>query len=111
MEKQKQTVGNYMNTLTEDAQAVMEATSEMVGEKVGKARKRLGAAMERSKEVYSQVRDKALDGARVTDRAVRENPYQAMAIALGAGVIVGFLVTRQGSRNSDSSPAADPRRQ
>ena len=36
MDKQKQTVGNYMNTLTEDAQAVMAATSDVAGEKWAK---------------------------------------------------------------------------
>jgi ElaB/YqjD/DUF883 family membrane-anchored ribosome-binding protein len=95
MDKQKQTVGNYMNTLTEDAQAVMEATSETAGEKVGKARKRLGAAMERGKEVYGQVRDNALDGVKATDQAVRERPYRAIAIAFGVGALIGFLTRRR----------------
>ena len=101
MEKQKQTVSDYMGTLTEDAQALMEATSEMAGEKVGKARKRLGAAMERGKEVYGQVRYNALDGAKATDQAVRERPYHAIGIALGVGALIGFLAARRRDNDRD----------
>ena len=101
MEKQKQTVSDYMGTLTDDAHAAMAATSNLAGEKVGKARERLGAAMERGKEVYGQVRDKAVDRAKSADQAVRENPYRAMAVALAVGAIVGFLATRRCARNSD----------
>jgi len=101
MEKQKQTVSDYMGTLTEDAQALMEATSEMAGEKVGKARKRLGAAMERGKEVYGQVRDNALDGAKATDQAVRDHPYQVLGIALGIGALIGFLAARRRDNDRD----------
>jgi ElaB/YqjD/DUF883 family membrane-anchored ribosome-binding protein len=98
MEKQKQTVSNYMGRLTDDAQAVMAATSDMAGEKVGNTRERLGAAMERGKEVYDQVRDKAFDSVRVTDRAVRDHPYQVLGIAFGVGALIGFFAAhrRQG---------------
>src|ERR1700759_5116108 len=94
MDKQKQTMGDYMGTLN-SAQALMEATSDMAGEKVGKARKRLGVAVARGKEVYSQVRVKALEGARVTDQAIRDHPYQVLGIAFGIGVLIGFLAARR----------------
>lgn len=100
MEKQKQTVSDYMGRLTDDTQAVMAATSDIAGEKVGKARERLGAAMERGKEVYGQVRDKAFDGVRLTDQAVRDHPYQVLGIAFGVGALIGFLTARR--RGSDS---------
>ena len=73
----------------------------MAGEKVGEARKRLAAALENGKEIYGRVRDKAVEGVKATDQAVRENPYQAIGIALGAGVLIGYLLARRGSRNDD----------
>jgi ElaB/YqjD/DUF883 family membrane-anchored ribosome-binding protein len=79
----------------------MEATSDMAGEKVDKARKRLGDAMERGKEVYSQVRDKALDGARVADQTVRDHPYQVLGIAFGVGALIGFLTARRRDNDLD----------
>ena len=51
------------------------------------------------KEMYGRVRDKALDGVKATDQAVRDNPYQAMGIALGVGAIIGYLAARACSRN------------
>jgi ElaB/YqjD/DUF883 family membrane-anchored ribosome-binding protein len=71
MEKQKQTMGDYTGTLTEDAQALMAATSDVAGEKVKEARKRLAAALDSGKEIYQQVRDKAVERMKATD------PYQA----------------------------------
>ena len=99
MNKQNQTVGNNMGTLAEDARALMAATADVAGEKVGEARKRLAAALESGREIYGRVRDKAVEGARAADQTVRENPYQAMAIAVGVGAIIGFLVARRCTRN------------
>jgi ElaB/YqjD/DUF883 family membrane-anchored ribosome-binding protein len=90
-----------MGTLAEDARALMAATVDVAGEKVGEARKRLAAALERGKEIAGDVRDKAVAGAKATDKAVREHPYQAIGIALGVGMLLGYLVARRRSRNSD----------
>jgi ElaB/YqjD/DUF883 family membrane-anchored ribosome-binding protein len=101
MDNQKQTMGDYMGTLAEDAGALVAATSDVPGEKVGEARKRVAAALENGKEIYGRVRDKTVEGVKAADQAVRENPYQVLGIALGIGVIMGLLVTRRGSRNCD----------
>jgi len=102
MHKQTQTVSDALGDLAEDARALMAATADATGEKAGEARRRLAAALDSSKEMYDRVRDKTIDAAKATDQAVRENPYQAIAIALGAGAIIGFLVARLCARDSDS---------
>lgn len=99
MDKQKHSGGNDMGTLAEDARALMAATADVAGDKVGEARNRLAAALESGKEIYGRVRDKAVQGAKAADQTVRENPYQAMVIALGVGAVIGYLVTRRRSRN------------
>jgi ElaB/YqjD/DUF883 family membrane-anchored ribosome-binding protein len=101
MNKHTPETSNDMGTLAEDARALMAATVDVAGEKVGEARKRLAAALERGKEIAGDVRDKAVAGAKATDKAVREHPYQAIGIALGVGVLLGYLVARRRSRNSD----------
>src|ERR1035438_7038821 len=101
MDKQTQTTTNDKGTLAEDARALMAATSEVAGEKVGEARKRLAAALERAKEIAGRVRDKAVEGAKATDKAVHEHPYQAIAIGVGVGVLVGYLLARRCSRSCD----------
>jgi len=88
-------------TLAQDASALMAATADVAGEKVGEARKRLAAALERAKEVAGRVRERAVEGAKVADKAVHEHPYQAMAVAFGIGAIVGYLLAQRCSRNSN----------
>ena len=90
-----------MGTLADDARALMAATADVAGEKVSEARKRLAAALENGKEIYGRVRDKAVEGAKATDQAVREHPYQAIGIALGVGALIGYLATRRWFRNGD----------
>ena len=101
MQKQTQATSNDLDTLAEDARALMAATADVAGEKVGEARKRLAAALESGKEIYGRVRAQAVEGVKATDRAVRDNPYQAIGIALGAGVLIGYFLARRGSRNDD----------
>jgi ElaB/YqjD/DUF883 family membrane-anchored ribosome-binding protein len=79
----------------------MAATADVAGEKVGEARKRLAAALDRAREIAGRVRDKAVEGAKAADEAVREHPYQAIGIAFGIGALLGFLIARRCSRNDD----------
>lgn len=102
MEEQTQAAGNYskdMSQLAEDARALVAATADVAGAKVGEARKRLAAALDRSKEICGQVREKAVEGAKAADVAVREHPYQAVVIAFGIGALIGYLVARRCSGN------------
>jgi ElaB/YqjD/DUF883 family membrane-anchored ribosome-binding protein len=101
MSKATDETTNDMNSLAEDASALMSATAEVAGEKVGEARKRLAAALERAKVVAGRVREKAVEGAKAADEAVHEHPYSAMFVALGVGALIGYLVARRGSRNHD----------
>ena len=101
MNKQTQADPNDLGTLAEDARALMAATADVAGEKVGEARKRLAAALESGKEIYGRVKEKAVEGAKAADETVRANPYQAIAIGVGVGAIIGYLLGRKCSRNDD----------
>jgi ElaB/YqjD/DUF883 family membrane-anchored ribosome-binding protein len=101
MNRQKQEISNDLGTLAEDARALMAATADVAGDKVSEARQRLAAALENGKEIYGRVKDKAVEGVKATDKVVRENPYQAIGIAIGVGALVGYLVGRRCSRKDD----------
>jgi ElaB/YqjD/DUF883 family membrane-anchored ribosome-binding protein len=79
----------------------MVATADVAGEKVGEARKRLAAALESGKEIYGRVREKAVEGVKAADEAVREHPYQAIGIAVGVGALIGYLISRRCCRSGD----------
>jgi ElaB/YqjD/DUF883 family membrane-anchored ribosome-binding protein len=95
MNKHTPETSNDIGSLAEDARALMAATADVAGEKVGDARRRLAAALERAKEIAGNVRDKAVAGAKVADQTIRENPYQAVAIGIGVGALIGFIVARR----------------
>jgi ElaB/YqjD/DUF883 family membrane-anchored ribosome-binding protein len=101
MSRQTQAIANDLGTLAEDARALMSATADVAGDKVGEARKRLAAALDSAKEIAGRVRDKAVDGVKAADQVVRDKPYQAIGIAFALGAVVAYFVMRRGSLNGD----------
>lgn len=101
MNKQKESIDGDRGAFAEDARALMTATADVAGEKIGEARRRLAAALERGREIAGDVRDQTVEGAKAVDQKVRENPYQAVAIGVGVGILVGYLAARRSSRNGD----------
>lgn len=101
MNKETQAISHDVSQLAEDARALMTATADVAGEKVGEARKRLAAALESGKEIYGRVKEKAVEGAKVADKTVRENPYQAIAIGVGVGALLGYFIARRCACNRD----------
>jgi ElaB/YqjD/DUF883 family membrane-anchored ribosome-binding protein len=81
--------------LMEDAQALLAATAHVAEEKVIEARKRLTDAIEKGKETWNTVQEKAIAGAKATDQVIRDNPYKSLGVALGVGVIIGYLLRRR----------------
>ena len=91
MNKQTQAIYNDMEQLAQDANALIAVTADVAGDRVGEARKRLAYALDRAKDIYSMAREKATEGSRAADLAVHDNLYQAVAIGIGAGILIGFL--------------------
>lgn len=94
MNTQTQTLCNDLIELADEARALMAATVDVAGEEVVGARKRVAAVLARSAETYGQIRAKAVLSAKAADQAVRNNPYQAVAVGVGLGALVGLLVSR-----------------
>ena len=90
-----------LSQLAEDASALMAATADVAGEKVSEARKRLAAALESAKEIAGRVKVKAVEGAKAADQAVHENPYPAIAVGVGVGVLIGYLLARRSCCNKN----------
>ena len=71
----------------------METENRFENEKT-ELRARLTAALEKAKDGCERLQDKTVAAARATDEAIREHPYQAVGVALGAGVLIGLLLAR-----------------
>ncbi|MDA3963150.1 MAG: hypothetical protein PF961_20390 [Planctomycetota bacterium] len=83
------------DSLTDHARALLAETSDAVGEKVGETRDRLSAAIDGGKKAYGKVNEQVTNGAKAADKAVHKHPYGALAIGVGVGALLGFLVTRR----------------
>jgi ElaB/YqjD/DUF883 family membrane-anchored ribosome-binding protein len=101
MNNPTEAIHQQLGTLADDARALLTATSDVAGDKVGDARKRLAAALDSAKQIGGRVRDQAVASAKVADQTVRENPYQAIAIGVGVGALVGYLLARRCNCNRE----------
>jgi ElaB/YqjD/DUF883 family membrane-anchored ribosome-binding protein len=53
---------------------------------------RLATALDSAR---TRVQEGTVAGAKATDRAIREHPYQSLGVAFGAGVLIGVLIARR----------------
>lgn len=86
-----------LQSLVAEAETIVtDSVSEHSAAALSALRERFDATQERFTAAYDEVKNKAIAGARCTDAAIRDNPYQLLAIALGVGVVVGVLIGRRG---------------
>lgn len=82
-----------------DAEDLLRATASQAGEKVVAAREKFQDSVHRAKlklaEVEDIIVDKGKEAARATDEYVHDNPWKAVGIAAGVGVIIGMLISRR----------------
>lgn len=85
-----------LQSLVSDAEKMAgDAVSEHTSEAMEALRSRYDAAHERLGVIYEGARKRAIAGAKYTDEAVRENPYQAIAITAGVALLAGVLIGRR----------------
>lgn len=101
LEQQTQAMAKDLGQLADDASALMSATAGIAGDEIEQARKRVGAALERGRQLYGHVRHRAAEGARVADEVIHEHPYQSIALGVGVGALLGYLLARRCSRSGD----------
>ena len=95
MKKHTSTAPAELENIAEHAKGLLAATGHLAEEKVVEGRKRLSAALEKGKETWERVQERAIGGAKATDEAIHEHPYQVMGIAFSVGALVGYLLARR----------------
>jgi ElaB/YqjD/DUF883 family membrane-anchored ribosome-binding protein len=81
--------------VVKDGEELLRAGAGELSEKGKAARVRLAAALESAKETGRKLQARTIEGAKATDRAIREHPYQSIGIAFGIGLLIGVLVNRR----------------
>jgi ElaB/YqjD/DUF883 family membrane-anchored ribosome-binding protein len=87
-----------LQVVVADAEELLRATAGQAGDKVTAARERiqesLNAAKVRLSAAQEAVIAKTKQAANATDEYVHENPWKAVGIGAGVGLIVGMLISR-----------------
>lgn len=97
-EVSKEKLMQDLRVVVSDAEELLRATAGQAGEKVAVVRERiqenLAAAKVRLVAAEEAVVAKTKEAAKATDEYVHENPWKAVGIAAGVGLIIGMLVSR-----------------
>ena len=82
-----------------DAEELLRATASQAGEKAVAARLKIQDSIDAAKNKLANLSEagvyKAKAAARATDDYVHENPWQAVGVAVVAGVVLGLLISRR----------------
>jgi ElaB/YqjD/DUF883 family membrane-anchored ribosome-binding protein len=99
---EKVTAADLMDDLrkvVQDTEALLRETEGQIGEKADDARRRVQAALEgartRLRTMQGSASEMGEQAVKVTEAYVRENPWQAVGIAAGAGLVLGLLLSRR----------------
>jgi ElaB/YqjD/DUF883 family membrane-anchored ribosome-binding protein len=90
----EQKLAENLQSVTEDAENFVRETGTGLSEKAREARARLAASLASARAGLTRLNEKAVAGAKATDRVIRDNPYQSIGVAFGLGILIGVLVTR-----------------
>lgn len=92
-------VKNDIQTLLDDAQALFKEASSLTGDKAdelrGKAQDLLEDALEKAQYLQAAAVEKGKEVAVTADTYVRDNPWRAVAISAGIGIVAGLLLGRK----------------
>lgn len=82
-----------------DAEILLRETATDLSAKAKETRARLSTQLEsakaRLKDLEGVAREKVIEGAKETDRVIREHPYEAIGVAFGLGLLVGIILNRK----------------
>jgi ElaB/YqjD/DUF883 family membrane-anchored ribosome-binding protein len=88
-----------VKVLVKDTEELVKATAAQAGEKIVDIRKRAEEAVTNLKPQLatfeSAVVDRAKNTATAADTYIHENPWTAIGVAAGIGLVIGLLVGRR----------------
>jgi ElaB/YqjD/DUF883 family membrane-anchored ribosome-binding protein len=88
-----------LTAVIRDAENLLRATAAHTGDRVEEIRARAEESVRQAKERLAGIEDEALQHARVlageAEEYVRGNPWQAIGIAAGIGLVLGVLMSRR----------------
>ena len=95
----KEKLMNDLRVVVADAEELLRMTADQASESAAEVRGRVQAKMNQAKADLALLQETAVAKAKAaghaTDEYVHENPWTAIGIAAGVGLVVGLLVGRR----------------
>ena len=97
-EAAKEKLVGDLKTLIGDAEELLKASATQAGEKFSVARQKIEQSLVEGKKSLADAEKllvkKSKEAADIADDYVRENPWGAVGIAAGIGLVLGLLIKR-----------------
>jgi ElaB/YqjD/DUF883 family membrane-anchored ribosome-binding protein len=84
-----------LDNKTESEKYMAERTTELENEYTEQGKAAAGRLTQALDTAKSRVQESTVAGAKATDRAIREHPYESLGVAFGLGVLIGVLIARR----------------
>lgn len=88
-----------LQSVVRDAEALLQATATLTGEKVEGIRAQARESLQQAKARLEAAQDGTLqqvrEAAATADDYVHKNPWQAVGVAAGVGFVLGLLISRR----------------
>lgn len=93
------TTRNDMRTLIKNAQALFQEASSVTGQKADELRTKglamLDSAVAKAQQAQTAAIESGKELASSADNLVKDNPWKAVAISGGVGLLLGMLIARK----------------
>ncbi|HUX65139.1 DUF883 family protein [Sulfuricella sp.] len=98
-EKSMEKLSDDFKVVVADTEALLKATANQGGEKLAevraKAEESLRVVKAKMAETQAALLVKTKEAAKATDAYVHENPWKAVGVAAGVGLVIGLLIGRR----------------
>lgn len=99
LQDDQQRLARDLRTVVDDAEALLKHAVADAGHGYAEARTRLEGSLRSARTqlagMQQAVAERVGDAGRATDRYVHDNPWQAIGIGAGVGLLVGLLLGRR----------------
>ena len=87
-------ISDKVKSLADDASTLLDSTVNAADKCYDEARGTLGSVLERGRSVYGVARRRAVKDTQLVNGAIHNPIYQSFAIGIGAGLILGYVLSR-----------------
>ena len=89
------TISEEMQQIIDHAQALLEATSGELDDRIKAARAALKERLESAKSEYGELEDGLVEKVRAADEYIHEKPYYVIGGSFFTGLLLGWLAFRK----------------